>query len=56
MIPQHTGSTPTDLTTWGAADFETQQNLAAIHPDLAIPGIDIWAPTQQHDTTPDLAA
>lgn len=31
MTPQHTGARPDDPTTWGAADMETCQNLAAIH-------------------------
>ncbi|MGY0065213.1 hypothetical protein ACWY4P_53835 (plasmid) [Streptomyces sp. LZ34] len=30
MTPQHTGATPTDLTTWGAADLETSENLTAV--------------------------
>ncbi|MGY0062817.1 hypothetical protein ACWY4P_40830 [Streptomyces sp. LZ34] len=30
MTPQHTGATPDNPRTWGAADFETCQDLAAI--------------------------
>ena len=48
MTPQHTGSTPTDLTTWGAADFETNQNLAATDPAAARPADPQPAPADIH--------
>lgn len=42
MIPQHAGATPTDLTTWDTADFETSQVFAATgQQDAATPGTPI---------------
>lgn len=31
MTPQHTGATTHDISSWGDADYETNQNLASIH-------------------------
>jgi hypothetical protein len=43
MKPQHTGATTHDLTTWGTADYETNQNLAATNPAAAPPGAPVPA-------------
>lgn len=48
MTPQHTGATADDPRTWGAADMETSQNLAAIGSPAARP-IDPPPPTCSDD-------
>lgn len=50
MTPQHTGATPTDLTTWDAADFETSQVFAVTGQQAAAtPGTPI-PPSNPPDT------
>jgi hypothetical protein len=51
MTPQHTGATADDLTTWGTADPETNQNLAATNPPTARPVTDDDEHALRHDTT-----
>ncbi|WP_448333464.1 hypothetical protein [Streptomyces sp. DSM 41534] len=39
MKPQHTGATTHDLSTWGTADIDTSQHLAATgQTTAAVPG------------------
>ncbi|GHJ34326.1 hypothetical protein ACFV4E_22935 [Streptomyces hygroscopicus] len=53
MKPQHTGARTHDLSTWGTADLETSQHLAATGQTTAAqPGTPVPTATSSDEHTP----